>query len=264
MLTHWYAASLVGGNPGPLQNYAYPIPGVTQTVAGTINGSQTWNGKVLVIGDVTVTGNLTIAAGTEVVFDYLHDTSASGQDTSRSELILDGGTLSAMGTVGSPIVFTSSGTPKAFGDWYGIRVKSGNIAMANCVVEYAVEGIRFEDADTRFDTYSLSAVTVRRCSSNGVWTTSGQYAQPVVLNNFLIQANATGISANGPVTVHGGEVRENTSTGVYAYQTTLVMDDVAVRFNSGDGVVGSRTVMTLTGCTASQNNGWGINCDGYG
>ncbi|MCB1092315.1 MAG: immunoglobulin domain-containing protein, partial [Verrucomicrobiae bacterium] len=44
----------------------------------------------------------------------------------------------------------------------------------------------------------------------------------------------------------------------------LVMNGVAIRYNSGDGIVANRTATTITGCTASQNNGWGINCDGYG
>ena len=56
--------------------------------------------------------------------------------------------------------------------------------MQHCVVEYAAEGIRFEDTDTRFETYALSDVTVRFCTGNGLWTTSGQYAQTMTLNNF--------------------------------------------------------------------------------
>jgi hypothetical protein len=264
ILTDWYASSVVGGSPGALLHYGYPTSGITQTVAGTVTGAATWSGKVLVVGDVTVTGSLTIAPGTEVVFEYLHDTQTGGNDTSRSELILDGGTLTAAGTVALPIVFTSSRTPKTSGDWYGIRVKSGNFTLQNCVVEYAAEGIRFEDTDTRFETYALSDTTVRYCSGNGIWTTSGQYAQPVVLDNFTVLGNSTGVRADGPMTMTGGEVRQNTSTGVYAYQTTLVMNGVAVRYNSGDGIVANRTAATITGCTTSQNNGWGINCDGYG
>ncbi|MCB1134143.1 MAG: right-handed parallel beta-helix repeat-containing protein, partial [Verrucomicrobiae bacterium] len=237
MLTDWYVASVTGGSPGPLQSYNYPIPSVTQTVAGAIAGADTWSGKVLVIGDVTVTGSLTIEPGTEVVFEYLHDTQTAGTDTSRSELILDGGTLTAAGTAAEPITFTSSRSPKTAGDWYGIRIKGGDVTLQNCVIEYAAEGIRFEDTDTRFETYALSDTTVRYCTGYGIWTTSGQYAQPVVLDNFTVLGNSTGVRAEGPVTMTGGEVRQNTSTGVYAYQTTLVMNGVAIRYNSGDGIV---------------------------
>jgi parallel beta-helix repeat protein len=258
MLTAWYAASVVGGNPGPLQNYDYPLPGVTHTVAGVIAGTETWSGKVLVIGDVTVTGSLDIEPGTEVVFEHLHDTQTGGNDTSRSELILDGGTLTAEGTEVSPIVFTSSRTPKTAGDWYGIRVKNGNVSLQHCVLEYAAEGIRFEDTDTRFETYALSDVTVRYCTGNGVWTTSGQYAQPVVLNDFKVIGCGTGLRAEGPVTMTGGEISNSTGDGFYVYYTTVSLNGVSVRVSGSHGIEAIFSSTTLAGCTVSYNQGRGL------
>jgi hypothetical protein len=255
------------GNGAYSQSQPYQLMASTSValppgpLTGQISSAVMWAGVVEITGDVTIApgGSLTILPGTEVRCPKSDD-QAGGKNVNVPEIILDGGTLTAVGAAGSPIVFTSSKTPtKAPGDWYGIRIKSGNVALENCVVEYAVEGIRFEDTDTRFDIYSLSGVTVRRCSGNGVWTTSGQYAQPVVLNNFLISTNATGIRANGPVTVNGGEIRENTGNGAYAYRTMLVMDGATVRFNSSDGVYSDQAGLDMIGCTVSQNNGWGIN-----
>ena len=116
----------------------------------------------------------------------------------------------------APITFTSAGAVKSPGDWYGIRVKDGDVTLNNCVVEFAVEGVRFESTDTRFNTYSLADVTVQRSSGNGIWATSGQYAQPVVLANFKLLRNGTGLNASGPVTLSGGQVTDSAGYGITA------------------------------------------------
>ena len=285
LITTWYAEPLSSGNPGPLQTFTYAVPGVTQVVSGNVDLSQTWSGTVLVVGDVTVTGNLTIMPGTTVMFDALHDTLTAGNDRSRSELILNGGSLNIAGTAGSPVLFTSDAATKTPGDWYGIRVVQGDVTMSNCVVEFATEGVRFESADTRFNTYALGNVTVQRCSGDGVWTTSGQYAQPVVLNNFQLLYNQTGVNATGPVTLIGGLVRNNTGYGIIASYATLVatgttvslnggygiynygnnsgyhttLAGCVVTYNQGDGVYVQSSTLQMSGCTLSRNNGWGLN-----
>ena len=63
LITSWYANSFSSGNPGTLQYFTYNYPGPAQ-VSGTINSSQIWSGTILVMGDVTVNGNLTILPGT--------------------------------------------------------------------------------------------------------------------------------------------------------------------------------------------------------
>ncbi|WP_367871729.1 right-handed parallel beta-helix repeat-containing protein [Luteolibacter sp. Populi] len=257
MITQWYEASVAGGSPGSLQSYSYPVPGVTQTVSGTISTAQSWSGKVLVTGDVTITGSLTIQAGTEVVFDHLHDGRAAGSDSSRCELILDGGTLEVNGMAASPVTFTSTATAKSPGDWYGIRVKNGDISLENCTVEFASQGIRFESTDTRFSSYALSGVTVQRCSGNGVWTTSGQYALPVLLDDFTLIGNGTGLRAEGPVTMQGGEIRNSTSYGVNA-TTLLVMEGTEVKLSGNTGINNSQGSTTLTDCEISYSQGNGV------
>jgi hypothetical protein len=278
LITTWYAGSFSSGNPGPVQNFTYNYPGATQ-VSGTISSAQTWSGTVLVVGDVTIAGSLTIAPGTTVLFDALHDSQASGNDRSRCELIVNG-SLNATGTPGSPILFTSSGTIKNPGDWLGIRVVQGDITMSNCLVEYATDGIRFEDSDTRFNNYALGNVTVQRCSGNGVWTTSGQYAL-VTLNNFQLWTNSMGLSANGPVTLVGGQAMGNSAYGIYGNNAVLLATGTTVTLNAntgiyeqngsatltscvvtnnhGDGVDSYRASLQLYGCTLSRNNGWGLN-----
>lgn len=215
---------------------------------------------MLVVGDLTVTGSLTIEPGAEVVFEHLHDTQTGGNDTSRSELILDGGSLTAVGTASSPIVFTSARSPKTAGDWYGIRVKNGDVSLQHCVVEAAAEGIRFEDADTRFETYALSDVTVRYCTGNGLWTTSGQYAQPVALDTFKVIGCGTGLRAEGPVTMTGGELRNSSGYGANA-SAALVMDGVTVSVNAGRGIHNNGNT-TLANCAITYNGQIGFYTEG--
>jgi hypothetical protein len=279
LITTWYAGSFSSGNPGTVQNFSYVYPGATQ-VSGTINSAQTWSGTMLVIGDVTVNGSLTIEPGTTVLFDALHDNQASGNDRSRCELIING-SLNATGTSGSPILFTSSGTIKNPGDWLGIRVVQGDITLSNCVVEYATDGIRFEDNDTRFNNYALGNVTVQRCSGNGVWTTGGQYAS-VTLNNFQLWTNSFGLYANGPVTLVGGQVTGNSGYGIYGYNAILTatgttvggngyagfygqsggsatLTSCVVTNNHWDGVNGNQMTLQLNDCSILRNNYWGVN-----
>ncbi|MEK6537116.1 MAG: right-handed parallel beta-helix repeat-containing protein, partial [Actinomycetota bacterium] len=259
LIAQWYAAPVLGGSPGALQNLTYPAAGGAQIVSGTIDTAQTWSGTVLVVGDVTVVGSLTIAQGTTVLFDSLHDAQAGGSDRSRCELIVNGGSLTIAGTGLAPVRLTSAGVSKAAGNWYGVRVMKGDVSLNNCVIEYAVDGLRLEDTDTRFAVYSLANVTVQRCSGNGVFTTSGQNAQMVVLNNFQLGTNATGLTANGPTTLNGGQVVGNTGYGIFVNNTgaALVLTGTVVNNNQGDGVQAYGSLQ-MNGCTVARNNGWGL------
>ena len=78
-------------------------------------------------------------------------------------------------------------------------------------------------------------MTVQRCSGNGVWTTSGQYAS-VTLNNFLLWTNSTGLSANGPVTLVGGQAVGNGSYGIYGNNATLTATGTTLSGNGSAGL----------------------------
>ena len=276
------------GNGSFHTNQSYQIsasigaPIVSGTNSGPVTQSITWSGVVELTGDVTVNAGsvLTILPGTTVLCKANTDTQAGGANSSRVEIIVNGGSLNVAGTSGSPVLFTSDANIKTPGDWYGIRVVSGDVTMNNCVVEFATEGIRFEATDTRFNTYSLGNVTVQRCSGDGVWTTSGQYAQPVVLNNFQLLYNQTGLNASGPVTLVGGLVKNNNGTGINAGAVLLAtgttvslnggtgvsasgpttLTGCVVNYNQGDGMyAGGGSAFQISGCTLSRNNGWGLN-----
>ncbi len=255
-----YGYPLGAGDYSPSSAYALSTSFVPQTSTNIVSGgvtNATWSGIVNLTGDVTIGSGsvLTILPGTLIQCQPDTDTQAGGANSSRVEIILNGGTLHAVGTAGAPIVFTSAGPTKTPGDWYGLRIIEGDVTMTNCVVEYASDGIRFEDSDTRFNSYALGNVTVQRCSSRGVYVTSGQYAS-VTLNNFQLWTNSTGLQSDGgPVTLVGGLVTGNLGAGI-SVGSTLVATGTTVSQNGNVGISGG--ALTLNGCTINQNGATGI------
>ena len=98
-----------------------------------------------------------LTSGSYRVFRGCSDNYAIG---CRVDILVNGGTLDAIGAPDALIRFTSRAQNPIPGNWYGIRILEGDVALRNCVVEYAVEGIRFEDPDTRFSSYTLENGTV--------------------------------------------------------------------------------------------------------
>ena len=231
-------------------------PGPT---SGPITNAVIWSGIVEPTGDVTILsgGSLKIMPGTQVRCAG-GDDRASGADSSRVEIILNGGTLDARGAPDALIRFTSRAQNPIPGNWYGVRILEGDVTVRNCVVEYAVEGIRFEDTDTRFNSYALADSTVQRCSGNGVFVTSGSYLLPVVLDNFQLLANGTGLSAQGPAEFRGGRAEGNNGYGLYSYNSSLVVAGAVLRLNGQAGVYGFVSSLNVAGCTLSYNRGAGI------
>ncbi|HEY9173064.1 MAG TPA: immunoglobulin domain-containing protein [Verrucomicrobiae bacterium] len=252
-------------------------------VSGQITNAVMWSGVVELTGDVTIVGgaSLTILPGTQVRCAGGDDRS-SGNDNSRVEIIVNGGTLEASGTPEAPIRFTSNLQNPQPGNWYGIRVVEGDVTLRHCVVENGVEGIRFEDTDTRFNSYTLENSTVQRCNGNGVTVSGGSYVVPVVLSNFqLLNNSGAGLYAQGAAEFRGGRVEGNSGNGLYAYGSsalvvtgamvklngggvnasegaTVTLTDSVMSFNRGSGVNGSRSALQMSGCTVARNDSWGV------
>ncbi len=121
-----------------------PSPGATATVSptpaptlasGILAVDETWDGRVLVTGDVTVPDglSLTIQAGTLVEFTAVSDDMSSGADNSRCELIIEG-ILEADGEAANEIIFTSDADTPEPRDYYGIRFLDP--ADELCVLDY--------------------------------------------------------------------------------------------------------------------------------
>ncbi|MCY4603962.1 MAG: hypothetical protein OXE49_06990, partial [Gemmatimonadetes bacterium] len=100
--------------------------------AGELDRNTTWSGIVYVGGDVTVPTNttLTIERGTQVRFLADTDDIGGGNDTARSELIVEGELIVAAASEVSDggVAFRSAADTPSNDDWYGIRVASGGTA----------------------------------------------------------------------------------------------------------------------------------------
>jgi hypothetical protein len=127
----------------------------------SINDYAKPTGKYLVVSKPILIASgdtLIVPQGREVLF-----TNLSGIT------ILSGGAMSAIGTKGQPIYFTSlldtAGSASAF-DWNGIEIKSGAAAhFAYCFVAFSTSGITAEDS---------TGVQLENCifSVNGQWNFS--------------------------------------------------------------------------------------------
>lgn len=173
---------------------------------GTISSDTTWTGLVAVPCDVVVASDaqLTILPGCVVRFAK-SDSSHSGIDTGKCELIIQG-TLSADGNSQSKPTFSSAtGNPSA-GDWRGIRLRpnSTNNLIDNCIIKNAYTGI--EACST---TVAVDSSTVSSFSNDGIKA----IASTVTLTRDSILVGSTGVRGIELASSTSGTVEHNTITG---------------------------------------------------
>ncbi len=218
------------------------------TTSGQITSAETWSGTIELTGDVTVTetGQLTISPGTQIKCMAKSDDQAGGTSNDRIEVIVVWGTLIAEGTETNPIVFTSSASTPAKGDWYGLRIKSENSSLKYCTVEYGNKGIRVEGGVP-----VIENCTIQKNSSDGVhFTVTGTISSSTISEN-----EGMGIHCDSGITLNNTIVRNNKGNGVSGESVTIT--DSTIRSNEHTGVVGTR--VTMTNSTVSNSRYYGIN-----
>lgn len=177
------------------------------TVCGTAIGSVHWTtaqSPVLVNCDVTVTGTLTIDPGVQVRF--------ASSDTDF--LIATGGSLVAVGTGASPIVFTSnSGTSP--GSWGGIDIvgDAGVVKIQHAEFRYAGSttygAVQFPISLSGRNQPEISNITFLNNRRNAIGLKYGNYSSAVRLNVAGINYVAAGdvvINAGVTMTIDPGVV----------------------------------------------------------
>ena len=108
--------------------------------SGTLTSDEYWSGEIYVDGTVIVPEGvtLTIEPGTKILFK--HD--RNYKTFNRGSLLIDGGTIKAIGTKEDMIWFTSDAEDPINGDWAGITVKnSNNSEFRYVIIEFGVMGI---------------------------------------------------------------------------------------------------------------------------
>ena len=196
------------------------------TTSGSLVADEVWSGMINLTGDVTVPAGvtLTIEAGTEVVFPAEADDMAGGNDTVLTELIVSG-SLVAVGTEGSPILFTSG----AFlfdskGDWGGIRINSReSLTMRHCTIEYAGLGVEYRATGLN-SSAAIENSIIRETGGDGIaiYAEAGAVRTVSVTNNEVYSNDGIGIriQATGENTIltnaiTGNKVHDNGSYGIY-------------------------------------------------
>ncbi len=176
-----------------------------------ISGNVRWHGTKIIRGDVTImpSARLVITPGTKILFSANSDAKKSGNDKTKSELIIKG-VLIAQGDVGNKIIFSSESSSPRMGDWHGIvfhKVTEQSI-LDYCIVEYAYDGITIKkskvqvsNSEIRYNYHSGLSIEVKsnpKISSNiisendyaGIICTLGSYP---MLSDNLITSNSMGI-----------------------------------------------------------------------
>jgi TonB family protein len=184
----------------------------TEVITGkNISGNVRWHGIKIIRGDVTVlpSARLVITPGTKILFSANSDAQKSGNDKTKSELIVKG-VLIAQGALGNKITFSSESKSPRMGDWHGIifqKVTEQSV-LDYCVIEYAYDGITIKkskvqvsNSEIRYNYHSGLSIEVKsnpKISSNiisendyaGIICTLGSF--PVLTDN-LITSNSMGV-----------------------------------------------------------------------
>ncbi|RZO61187.1 MAG: right-handed parallel beta-helix repeat-containing protein, partial [Sandaracinaceae bacterium] len=229
---------------------AAPAEAQTTIPGGNII-NQTWTvagSPYTIQGDITVpTGAfLTIQQGVEVRL-ATSDAAASGTNTSRVELIVDG-TLTVSGTAAEPVTFDST-TGSGIGSWEGIFSQSGaTVTVVGAVIRNARYGLHASGGTTTIDASTLSRNTY------GVYATTGgdvAVTDSLLTNNSPYGAYTTG---SGSVTLDHCTVHGNID-GVYLSGGTATVLDSVIANNSDDGVDQNSGSASVTDSNVWNNGG---------
>ena len=173
--------------------------GCATSVSGTV-GTTTWTpaqSPYCVTGNISITGTLTVAAGTSVLVN-----------PTFSINVASGGSLVAQGTLTAPIVFTSANASPAPGDWAGLNFASGSIGstitsdnysggslLQYTIVEFAGPGVTTGES-LFFDSCTIQ--NNRTTTTNGAGISANQAAgRQVVLKNTLVLNNTVATNLYG-------------------------------------------------------------------
>ncbi len=211
---------------------------------GKIAKDTTWQGEILIKGDVEVVkgATLTILPGTVVRFEKIKEFGPQKLFTdkahhfSRSELFVTG-KLIAKGTADKKISFTSAAQSPSPGDWGSVNFLSsvGNI-LENCVFTYGQTAIHCHSASAIIDhstfKYNGTAIGQKNLKGNPIKCV-------VPMTHNLITENGGGILYGGgstPTITHN-EITKNTFFGIYVKKGGLAK----VHFNNitqnGKGII---------------------------
>ncbi|MGD2248023.1 MAG: right-handed parallel beta-helix repeat-containing protein [Candidatus Methanofastidiosia archaeon] len=144
---------------------------------GVLHRNETWSGEIRVTHTVIVPDGvtLTITPGTFVRFSHYRGYKTPWK---KNGLIVEGGTLKAIGTPDKQIWFTSDADTPINGDWNGIAlINTKTSEFKYVIVEFGEMGIEQFDSAV-----NVSHSIVRWCNAEGLYA---ERSQPVFEYNTL-------------------------------------------------------------------------------
>ncbi len=195
--------------------------------AVTITKDTSWEGDILVSGDVHVPAGvtLTIAPGTSVRFRNIAATSnrnlfgINSPYYPQAEIIVTG-RLIARGTTEKPILFTSAEPKPQPADWGALNFlgSEGNV-VENCRIEYAYNGVHAHGAQVliRNDTFANNAVAISVKKEEEAKGTPG-FGIPadIIVTGNLIEENKGGINIRSSrAVITRNTIRNNKFFGIW-------------------------------------------------
>jgi hypothetical protein len=218
---------------------------------GTLIEDETWDGELIITGDITVPAGvtLTIAPGSLITFAPNRDDLLGGADPSRSELVVDGA-LIIQGTAEDPVLITSDAPFPLEGDWAGIKIIGGVLDMQHVTVEYAVNAVVCQANGVPVEC-TISDSTLTASSSYGLYGHAlGAGQLDLWLENNQINGNLQGgayLHAQGgsvdpwlSAVLVDNAVVSNTNYGVHAYTTDVAESQLELTGNllegNGEGI----------------------------
>jgi len=217
-------------------------------ISGSISEDQVWTlagSPYILQGSVSVLDNVTLTIEPGVLVEFVPGMSSSLSINYSS-------TISANGTLGEPIIFTSHSPSPGIGDYYGLvffTLSPESVSMSNCFVEYASAGLY------AWGPISVDQVILRK-------NQCGIEAQDLfgVVEGFIIHNNESAgiqVMAGTHITIQDCQIFENGGNGISSpYGNCIIfVYDCDVYGNGGSGVVANGNVQ---GCSIWGNYNMGL------
>lgn len=208
-------------------------------------GNQRWSGDILITGDVVIVGDLAVdpgvtvrfavgddqALGNEVAADGFNDadpTRLASYARTHSDLAVLG-RLTARGSAGAPITFTSAAGRPALADWQGVSFSGDGSVLEGVTVEWSRNGVTPRGAQPNSVLRnSVVQHTMWGCVSGGV---SGMQ----VLDNTISDCGHEGVDVqDGNMVVRGNTITDSHSGIVVLAGSPTIEGNTLT--NVGDGI----------------------------
>jgi hypothetical protein len=227
---------------------------------GYLWANETLSGAVPVSGDVFIPSGVTITVDPGTTFTFAaSDTLGSGDSSTAAELFISG-SLQAIGTAPSQIVFTGSGTTST---WGGVRLLAGGSA--------SIAQARFQRMASTFNVFPGTPATTLTLSNSTVGSgnclafLSGTGSTTATISGSTFNgcsSPALSISS-GAVTVTSTVIRDttNTTAAVNVSGGTVTIDRSTLSYNAGIGVLsncGTSGAIAVTNSIVSHNGDVGL------